>query len=105
PYYRILSGSDFRKCWSVPVEVGNPRQMNSTSGYTGLSPVALVECNESDIAQEFVLLQDYVAATGWVLYSRLLPGKCLANTRGLTAFENCKAGKPSQALRLPGFNP
>ncbi|GLI60204.1 hypothetical protein VaNZ11_002274 [Volvox africanus] len=53
PFYRVFSASDFSKCWTVL------NQTNFTDRkYRERYPVALTECIDGEITQEFALLQN-----------------------------------------------
>ncbi|GIL44302.1 hypothetical protein Vafri_1797 [Volvox africanus] len=97
PFYRILSGSDLSKCWTVVTDVYVPETYRR---YRKRYPVGLMDCIDGEMTQEFALLQTY---GGWILYS-YLPSMCVILNRDMLVVENCRLSRV-RTMRLPGFYP
>ncbi|GIL44301.1 hypothetical protein Vafri_1797 [Volvox africanus] len=81
PFYRILSGSDLSKCWTVVTDVYVPETYRR---YRKRYPVGLMDCIDGEMTQEFALLQTYGG--------------------DMLVVENCRLSRV-RTMRLPGFYP
>ncbi|GIL44283.1 hypothetical protein Vafri_1791 [Volvox africanus] len=105
-FYRILSASDFSKCWTAMTALGSPEAEN-ISDDRGLF---IMDCDESEGNQQFVLQQDYFTG-GWFLQSQVQPGKCVIGANGTLVLDDCQADTiyenvmAHKVLELPGLYP